>query len=67
MSARAPDCREQSRDNGHVVVREVKIRPVEGVASFERKDNLDDVEDDREHEVGDSYPEEGAQSREVGV
>ena len=63
---RGPDGREEDAEDGDVAVHDDDGRSFEVVAVAEDEDQLCDVEDDGEHEVGEGDPEERPEARAVG-
>ena len=62
---RGPDGREEDAEDGDVAVHDDDGRSFEVVAVAEDEDELRDVEDDGEHEVGEGDPEECPEARAV--
>ena len=65
--ARGPDGGEEDAEDGDVGVDADDVRALDVVGVAEDEDELRDVEDDGEDEVGECDPEEGADARGVGV
>ena len=63
--AGGPDGREEDAEDGDVAVDDDHVGSLDIVAVVEDEDELRDVEDDREHEVGEGDPEERPEARPV--
>ena len=67
MGAGAPHSREERADDTDVDVDKEHVDDLEVVGVAEGEDDLCEVENDREHEVGDRDPEERAEAVEIRV
>ena len=65
MRAGRPDRREDDAEDGHVVVDHEHERAAHEICVAQDENELDDVEEDGEDEVGDGDPEERLEALEV--